>query len=144
MWHREGLVRTDISEESVASIFRVERISELATTFPISCKPANAAPSSLILSTLKMEEIRYSETLILTRPTRRHIPEDRSLRMFSSGREGREIPTYLSGLLERANLIMNCISSPTNAVGTVPQLGGRPYYSVLYDHTSIKTRSCST
>jgi hypothetical protein len=37
---------------------------------------ANAAPSSLILSTMKMEVTRYSEKSVITRPTRRHIPED--------------------------------------------------------------------
>jgi hypothetical protein len=31
MWHCVGLVRTDVSREHVASIFRVERISELGT-----------------------------------------------------------------------------------------------------------------
>jgi hypothetical protein len=33
-------------------------------------------PNSLILVTLIMEGIRSSETLVLTRATRRHIPED--------------------------------------------------------------------
>jgi hypothetical protein len=31
MWNRVDLVRTDISEELVASFFRVERIRELET-----------------------------------------------------------------------------------------------------------------
>jgi hypothetical protein len=37
---------------------------------------ANVVPSSLILLTLMMEAIRSFETLVLTRATRRHIPED--------------------------------------------------------------------
>jgi hypothetical protein len=37
---------------------------------------ANVVPSFLIIVTLKMEAIRSSETLILTRATRRNIPED--------------------------------------------------------------------
>jgi hypothetical protein len=37
---------------------------------------ANIFPRSLILITLMMEELRSSETSILTRPTRRDIPED--------------------------------------------------------------------
>jgi hypothetical protein len=33
-------------------------------------------PSSSILVTLMMEAIRYTETSVVTRDTRRHIPED--------------------------------------------------------------------
>jgi hypothetical protein len=45
------LVRTDVSEESVALILRVERISELGTALAVT------------------------ETLLPTKLTRRHIPE---------------------------------------------------------------------
>jgi hypothetical protein len=37
---------------------------------------ANVVPSSLNLSTLMIETIRSSKTSVLTRVTRRHIPED--------------------------------------------------------------------
>jgi hypothetical protein len=37
---------------------------------------ANVVPSSLILVTLMMAVIRPSETSVLTRSTRRHIPDD--------------------------------------------------------------------
>jgi hypothetical protein len=40
---------------------------------------ANVVPSSLILFTLMMEALLSSETLVLTRVTLRHIPEDGSL-----------------------------------------------------------------
>jgi hypothetical protein len=51
-----ALVRTDVSEELSASIIRVT--------------------SSTILVTLMMEALSYSETSVLTRATRRNIPED--------------------------------------------------------------------
>jgi hypothetical protein len=37
---------------------------------------ANVVPSWLILFTLMMEAMRFSETPVLTRPTQRYIPED--------------------------------------------------------------------
>jgi hypothetical protein len=40
----------------------------------------NVVPNLLILSTLMMAAKCTSETSVLTRPTRRHIPEDGSLR----------------------------------------------------------------
>jgi hypothetical protein len=57
-----ALVRTDISEERIASIIRAKIISVI--------------PSSPIIFTLTIEAIRFSEMSVLTRATRRHIPED--------------------------------------------------------------------
>jgi hypothetical protein len=51
-------------------------ISELGTTFAVIHVTANVVPSWLILSILMMEAIISSETSVLTRTTRRHIPED--------------------------------------------------------------------
>jgi hypothetical protein len=65
-------------EERSASILSVERISELMFLRNIiqSLVDANGFPTSLSLSTLMMEAKCSSETSVLTRATRRHIPED--------------------------------------------------------------------
>jgi hypothetical protein len=60
---RIDLLRTDISEE---------RIPTLITVLVI----VNVVSSTLILSTVMMEVISFSETLVLTIATRHHIPED--------------------------------------------------------------------
>jgi hypothetical protein len=61
-----ALVTTVVSEERSNSIIGMFRL--LVT--------ANVVPTSPILVTLVMEAIRSSETLVLTRTTRRNIPED--------------------------------------------------------------------
>jgi hypothetical protein len=80
---RVALVRTDVSEERIASIVRVTIIGELGTLAITSIfhsvlrflVTANV-PSSLILFTLMMEAVRFSETSVLTRVTQRNILED--------------------------------------------------------------------
>jgi hypothetical protein len=88
-----GLVRTDVSEECNAFIIRVTRIGELRTMLAVTRNKQGATnvvflrselwllvtakvPSSLILVSLVMEDIRFFETSDLTRATRRNIPED--------------------------------------------------------------------
>jgi hypothetical protein len=66
MLRRVALVRSDVSEEYIASNRSLLRL--LVTD--------NVLPSSPILLILKMEAIRSFETSVLTRATRRHIPED--------------------------------------------------------------------
>jgi hypothetical protein len=81
---RVAPVRTEVSEEFSASFIRVSRIGELGTTLAVtsnrlSVRPflvtANV-PSSLMFVTLIMEALSASETTVLTRATRRNIPED--------------------------------------------------------------------
>jgi hypothetical protein len=70
-------VRTDVSEERIASIIRVRRIGKLGTTLAVLWLLVTAnIPSSLILVTLMMEAIHSSETSVLTRATWCHISED--------------------------------------------------------------------
>jgi hypothetical protein len=75
---RVALVRTGVLEERIASIIRVTRIGELVSLRSVSrlLVITNVVPSSPILGNLTMEVLSSSETLVLTRSTRRNIPED--------------------------------------------------------------------
>jgi hypothetical protein len=90
-----ALVRTNVSEECITSIIRVTRNGKQGRTLAVTSNrsmlqllvTANI-PTLLILVTLMMEAICYTETSVLTRATGCTIPEDRLT--------SQTIPRYLS------------------------------------------------
>jgi hypothetical protein len=101
MLRRVALVRTDVSEDRIVSIIRVKRIGELGTTLAVASirttlVSSNVSPSSSILVILTSEAIIFSETSVLTRATRRNLPQDGIL--HSHRRENLKYYIALTGL----------------------------------------------
>jgi hypothetical protein len=78
-----ALVRTDVSEEIITSVIKLKRISELGSMLVVTSYSVlqlsvtiNVVPNQWIVFTLMTEATHYSETSVLTKSTRRYIPED--------------------------------------------------------------------
>jgi hypothetical protein len=83
-------VKTNVSEERIASIIRVPLVTANVPSWPI-------------LVSKMMEAIRSSETSILTRSTRRDIPEDGIV--YSNSRESlKSHITFTGWALRRCNV----------------------------------------
>jgi uncharacterized membrane protein len=74
-----ALSRTDVSEERIASGIRVRRVGAIGTTLSATSNRSMLRRNTMrspIVVTLTVQAIRFSETSVLTRATRRNNPED--------------------------------------------------------------------
>jgi hypothetical protein len=93
---RVALLRTDVSEERIASITRATAIGELEITLAVA-RNRSTQPSSPVFLTLMMDTICSSESSVLTRPTWCNIQEGN---IFHSHRR-ENLKSYIVRLLQK-------------------------------------------
>jgi hypothetical protein len=168
-WPSVGLLRTDVSEKRFAFMPRAKRISGLGRALAVTSR-ADVAPSSLILSTLKMEATRPSQTSVLTRPTRHHIPEGghkpvgtslpshiwqsglgrRGSTAHISVKSGAAVPlTYFGRRTSRVGATLpltalRAVPSPAVPCRADPYVRGSPHSALLSNHDRNCARQWAT
>jgi hypothetical protein len=110
MLRRVALVRTGVSEELSASIISVRRL----------LVRANVVPSSTILFTLMREAQSSTETSVLTRVTRRNIPEDGILHIHYRGYLKSYTVLLFSERMDYLSHYANVLTSVTDPTHSLP------------------------
>jgi hypothetical protein len=108
MLRRVALVRTNVSEELSASFIRVTRIGELGATLPVSSN---------------RRTLRRNIKSVLTRATRRNIPEDTILHSHRRENLKSFMDVFSSTLTVFHHLRVACVLPPASRRFSVTLLG---------------------
>jgi hypothetical protein len=105
MWRCVDLALTDVSEERITSIFRVEKSARGEPAWAGGCRHTHTGSPLTDFYTPKMEAISSSETLVNARSTQRYIPEDNILHRLPNDRTKMETQNWFVSM---SHLHMQC------------------------------------